>query len=248
MFASTACRFVLFLFISLSANAEKGGIRRFLDQSESTVDTSKGLAVVVADDAHRMLLPTEHAIGKIGTMEEHYIIDYADLGGKILKPGTYWAAADLDLTGTLTFVANNVKKPKWTIIIGGAFTTIASSKMIFQADLFCVGYGCAGSSSKVDWVVAGDITLGAGSTAVGNMVTPAAMTVGGAGDSQNPSFTFDTADTFTFTIGGALTMSSPSYMTKVDGATVDWVVAGDITVGTQSIAVGDMDSIFDPNN
>jgi hypothetical protein len=51
MFTSnTVCRFVLFYFLSLSANAEEGGLR-VLDQLESTVDITKDLAVVGADDA-----------------------------------------------------------------------------------------------------------------------------------------------------------------------------------------------------
>jgi hypothetical protein len=121
--------------------------------------------------------------------------------------------------------------------------------MVFQTDLWCVGYGCDGSSSKVDWVVAGTVTLGMGSTTVCSMETPAAMTVG-TGDFENwaPCFTFKTAgDTWTFTIGGALTISALSYMTKVDGAPVDWEVSGAITFGAQSIAVSDMESIFYPN-
>jgi hypothetical protein len=58
-----------------------------------------------------MLIPTEHATG-VFNMEEHYLINYSDLGSKILMPGTYRAAATLGLTGTLTIDTNNVKKPK----------------------------------------------------------------------------------------------------------------------------------------
>jgi hypothetical protein len=217
MLPSNTCRFVLFFFLSISANAEKGGLR-VVNQSESTIDTSKGLAVAGADDAHRMLEATWHDTGFFGT-EEHYIIDYADLDGKILTPGTYRAAAGLDLTGTLTFAADNVKKPKWTIIVDGALTTDAFSKIVFKTDLWCTGYGCAGQSSKVDWVVAGDITLGAGSTAVGNMETPAVITVGPAAQCGNlkaaGTLTLGAAAVVTGTIqaGGAIDVAGGATVT-----------------------------------
>jgi hypothetical protein len=182
-----------------------------------------------------MLEPTEHPfVVGTGDVEGYYVINYADLGDKRLVPGIYKAPAALGLTGTLTLVGYNCDK--WTIIIGGAFTTLAGSKMDTDGPV---------RSANVNWVVTGAITLGAGSTAVGSMETPAAMTVGAGNIASGiKSFAFDTAGTWTFTIGGALTMSALSYMTKVDGATVNWVVSGAITLGAQSIAVGDMESTF----
>jgi hypothetical protein len=117
MFTPTAaCRFALFFLISLSANAEKGGLR-VLDQSESTVDTSKALAVVGADDAHRMLnIFTNHDCVAGGVVEQdcvgsitigtvsHYEINYSNFGGKFLVPGIYKASAAMGLTGILTLV------------------------------------------------------------------------------------------------------------------------------------------------
>jgi hypothetical protein len=224
MFTSTACRFVVFYFLSLSANADEGGLR-VLGQS---------------DDAHRMLDVTPTPIHE------------ADLGGLFLEPGTYDAAATLGLTGTVTLVgASPYRDPtctsepicyedsdaddKWTIHIGGTFITNAKSKMVIK--------GVAGRSSNVRWEVDGAITLGTNSVAVGSMKTNAAMTVG-AGDSENPSFAFGTDETFTFTISGALTMSAGSFMTIAAGAKVNWVVTGAITLGAGSIAVGDMESTF----
>jgi hypothetical protein len=140
MFTSNSCRFVLFYFLSLSANAEKGGLR-VLDESESTADTSKGLTVGGADDAHRMLA-------------EIPITD-ADLAGKTLCPGTYTAAAALGLTGTLILTNDencpSVANPAWIFKIGGAFSAAAASKVEFSSQ----------SSGTVRWLVTGAITLGA---------------------------------------------------------------------------------------
>jgi hypothetical protein len=255
MFTSAACRFALFFLISLSANADKGGLR-VLDQSESAVDTSKALAVVGADDAHRMLNPT-HLVGvtnigtpttittdTIGLHGLHTDIFDADFGGKFLPPGTYHAAAAMGLTGILTLVgavdscsptvkAENGFCPsqaedRWEIYIGGAFTTAASSMMKFDAG--------SGSPANVYWkVLGGAITMGARSTAFGSMETPGAMTMG-----TGTPFTFDYDATFI--IGGALNMPALSTMVLVGIHTVAWTVTGAITLGTGATAVGDMTS------
>jgi hypothetical protein len=163
---------------------------------ELIVDTSKGLADVGADAAHRMLPPALVDI-----------IHYADLGGQELAPGTYTATGALGLTGKLKLVGFNggpsVAGDEWKFLIGGAFTTADSSEMVI------IG---GGSSANVHWVATGAIRLGANSVAVGSMETPGALTVG-PGTPDTPSFTFDDLDlagTWTFTIGGALTLAADS--------------------------------------
>jgi hypothetical protein len=234
----TACQFVLFFFLSPSANGEKGGLR-ILAQSESTVDTSKGLAVVGADDAHRMLLePTNHTVDPedCGDDVGCYIIDYIDLGAKILVPGTYNAGESIGLNGDLTLVGAgggaSLSTDHWTIIIDGAFTTTALSTMAFDV-------GGAGSFGNVLWqVIRGDITLGADSTAVGSMQSFGAMTMG-----AGSPFTFD--GDATFDVGGALSMAANSSMNMTpdaitENAEVIWNVYGGIDIGANSHAVGNM--------
>jgi hypothetical protein len=167
-------------------------------------------------------------------------IHYADLGGQELAPGTYTAAAALGLTGKLKLVGVNdgpsVSGDEWNFLIGGAFTTTASSEMVIYGD---------GTSANVHWVATGEILLGANSVAVGSMETPGALTVE-SGTPDTPSFTFDDlglAGTWTFTIGGALTLAADSYMVLTSG-TVNWVVSGAIIIGTGSTAVGSMKSEF----
>jgi hypothetical protein len=104
------------------------------------------------------------------------------------------------------------------------------------------------SSANVHWVATGAIRLGANSVAVGSMETPGALTVGpGAPNTPDtPSFTFDDLDlagTWTFTIGGALTLAADSYMVLTSG-TVNWVVSGAIILGTGSTAVGSKKSDY----
>jgi hypothetical protein len=94
----------------------------------------------------------------------------SEFGGMTLVPGDYTGTAATSLTGTVV-LANpyNETKPKWTFTIEGAFTTAAASRMVFS--------NTAPSAAKVEWVVAGAITLGALSTSIGTMKA-AAITVG----------------------------------------------------------------------
>jgi hypothetical protein len=96
-------------------------------------------------------------------------IHYTDLGSQELAPGTYTTTGALGLTGKLKLVSfdsgPSVAGDKWKFLIGGAFTTTTSSKMVSIGD---------GSSANMHWVptvATGAILLGANSVAVGSMET-----------------------------------------------------------------------------
>jgi hypothetical protein len=95
----------------------------------------------------------------------------ADLNGLVLSPGTYTAAAAATLTGTLTLEGTG----DWIFIIGAAFSTAASSRMVFAP----------GSYGTVTWVVTGAISTGANSIAIGTMQAVGAITLG-AGAHSGP--------------------------------------------------------------
>jgi hypothetical protein len=213
MFTSIACRFALFFFVSLPADAAKGSLR-VLDQSESVAD------------------PNELLIGRFdigpASQEDRFVINYVDFGTKTLAPGVYDAAGNMGLTGELLLEGG--EGDEWSIYIGGTFTTLAGSKITFSG----TGKG------TVHWVVTAAVTIGTNSQMVGDIATGAAMTVG-ACDETHPSFVFDYDATLT--IGGTLTFAAGSYMPPIaTGASVNWVVTGAITFGAASIASGDMET------
>jgi hypothetical protein len=268
MFTSTTCRFALFFFLSLSANAEKG--LKVLDESESTVDSSRGLAVGGADDAHRMLhhddldgpfldpVPT----AKWYDTEERFPIDYADLGTKILGPGKYDAAAALGLTGKLQLHApppsggvQFFRDPEGVIVfqgppVGGGRALVYDpsppSWTIYVHGAFTTLAGSevvfTGVHGPVHWVIDGAVTIGANTQMLGNITAGGAMTVGASTDAAKPSFEFTYGGPWNFEIGGALTFAALSNMKIDDYAVVNWKVTGAITFGAGSNAYGNMES------
>ena len=111
-----------------------------------------------------------------------------NLGGLSLEPGIYNIAATSSLAGILNLHDTSTdanSESKWIFNIGAAFTTAAASQMTGD-----------GTVDNVQWVVAGAITLGAGSTAVGDMKATGAIVVG-------PSATCDTLSSDAAIIVGA---------------------------------------------
>jgi hypothetical protein len=165
-------------------------------------------------------------------MLETDILD-ADLKGMTLLPGIYNVAAAIDLTGDLILDAAGVPNAEWTFNIGGALTIAADSKMIMIN---------GGQKANVHWEVVGAITLGADSVVIGNMNCGGVFSLG-----TGTIFTFDDTDTdadveWTFNIGGALTTEAHSKMVLANGNTVIWNVVGAITLGVDSVAIGEMNS------
>jgi hypothetical protein len=104
----------------------------------------------------------------------------AELGGLTLVPGVYTGTAATGLTGTLYLDADETGE--WIFKIGAAFSTAAASEMVFVrgSDKKRVTDSAIinALSGRVNWVVNGAITLGAGSTAIGKMAATGAITVG----------------------------------------------------------------------
>jgi hypothetical protein len=90
-------------------------------------------------------------------------------GGAILLPGNYTVAAALSLTGILTLDAQGNQDAMWIFSVGGALTTAAASKMEMVGD---------GVSDNVYWNVHADVTLGAGSIAIGTIMADGVVTLG----------------------------------------------------------------------
>jgi hypothetical protein len=109
-----------------------------------------------------------HKIGELADLP-------ANMGGMTLPPGTHTAPQATGLTGILTLDDTGVTlssgSPQWVIEIVGAFTTAASSGVVFKS-------GAAGTNANVKWNVIGASTIGAGSIMVGNMHADGAITVG----------------------------------------------------------------------
>jgi hypothetical protein len=152
------------------------------------------------------------------------------LDGQVLEPGVYNADAALALTGTLTLKGatmgrpaailskNSMAPPTWTFIIGGAFTTGADSEMVIEG---------AGSSENVHWEVAGAITLGAASAAIGDMTsTEGAITVGAGATCGNLAAPFGaisvgagiTTQTGNISAGGAITIGAGASIEGCEGS------------------------------
>jgi hypothetical protein len=132
----------------------------------------------------------------------------SDMGGTTFLPGDYTAAAAVGLTGDVT-LDNTADNGVWTFEIAAALTTAAGSKMLVTG----------GATYTVTWIVAGAITTGANSEAIGIMQTTAGAVTVGAGA------TVETIDAV-----GAVTLGA--------GATVtgDVASAGAITFGAGASA------------
>jgi hypothetical protein len=107
----------------------------------------------------------------------------ADFGGETFEPGTYKRTAATGPTGIITLDSSSVVFNTiatagylWTFEIDGAFTTTAGSQMVFSS--IPAGVTQAQLAKLVLWDVTGAITLGAGSTAAGQMLATGAITVG----------------------------------------------------------------------
>jgi hypothetical protein len=93
-----------------------------------------------------------------------------DLGGVTLVPGTYESLGAVGVTGTF-ILDNRHGGGVWTFKIGGALTTGALAAVVFHHDP-------GGNTNTVKWDVAGAITLGAGSTVIGDMTAAGGITLG----------------------------------------------------------------------
>jgi len=85
-----------------------------------------------------------------------------DLGGTTLLPGVYTYAAAASLNGVLTLDGNNQSNPVWVFQIGTSLTTSSSSGVIL------INAPGSGSSAGIYWDAQSAITIGAGSTILGN--------------------------------------------------------------------------------
>jgi hypothetical protein len=162
-----------------------------------------------------------------------YNIQDFDLTDKVLLPGIYNSDAAIVLTGVLQLDPAGDANAAWTFNIGGTFNTVANSQMIM------VG---GGKPANVHWNCAGAITLAANSVAIGDMKTSGAFNLG-AGAILKFDDQGETAQ-WTFTIGGALTTDANSVMELTTyNERVIWKVDGAITLGADSSAKGDMQSV-----
>jgi hypothetical protein len=102
----------------------------------------------------------------------------ADLGGLTLRPGTYDVAAAATLTGVLTLNAEaadgavSSSPHTWTINIGAAFSTAASSEIRM---INCANDPC---TETVIFNIIGAVTTGANSVGIGILDAQGAITTG----------------------------------------------------------------------
>jgi hypothetical protein len=136
-----------------------------------------------------------------------------DLVGMTYVAGNYKTATATSLTGVLTLDAEDNVNAEWTFTIGGALATAAASKMVFKDGV--------GSEENVHWVVTGAISLGASSTAIGDMTATGAITLGAGAASG------------ALNAGGAVTVGA-------GGVYLSTAQVGALTLGAGAHAVGDL--------
>lgn len=112
----------------------------------------------------------------------------ADIGGMTLTPGTYTTVAAIGLGGTLyldavDYMTTGVNECQWIFDIGAAFTSAALTEIVFInsnnnneviSDINIHNL----LSQQVYWHAVGAITIAAGATALGDMFSVAAITLG----------------------------------------------------------------------
>jgi hypothetical protein len=179
--------------------------------------------------------PTDNA----GTLDSVPVfnIQYSDLANKTLVPGIYNVASAITLSGLLFLKADvNDADAEWIFNIGDTLNTVAASEMLMEG---------GGRPATVHWIVDSAITLGANSIAIGDMSSTGAFNLG-----TGIFFIFDDDEgdkaEWTFNIGGALATAAGTKMVKkFDHADskLSWNVDGAMTLGADSIAKGDMNSL-----
>jgi len=96
-----------------------------------------------------------------------------DLGGLILKPGVYTFADVATLNGILTLDANNQSNAVWVFQIGSSLNTSLNSAVVLE------NAPGGGSSAGIYWDAMAAITIGAGSTTLGNYLAGTSITLNG---------------------------------------------------------------------
>ncbi len=92
-----------------------------------------------------------------------------NLGGMTLGPGVYCSSSPLTLTGTLILDAGGDSNAVWVFRTQGTLTTDANASVLVTS---------GGWNGNVFWQAAGSVTLNASTTFVGNILTPADITLG----------------------------------------------------------------------
>jgi hypothetical protein len=96
-----------------------------------------------------------------------------DLGGLTLLPGVYTFAGTAALDGILTLNANNETNAVWVFQIGTSLTTSLNSAVVLE------NAPGSGSSAGIYWDAQAAITIGAGSTILGNYLAGTSVTFDG---------------------------------------------------------------------
>jgi len=91
-----------------------------------------------------------------------------NLGGMTLSPGVYCSSSPLTLTGTLTLDAHDDPNAVWIIRTTGTLTTDTNASVLVIR---------GGWNGNVFWQAAGSVTLNASTTFIGNILTPADITL-----------------------------------------------------------------------
>lgn len=90
------------------------------------------------------------------------------LGGMTLGPGVYCSSSPLTLTGTLTLDAHDDPNAVWIFRTTGTLTTDTNASVLVIS---------GGWNGNVFWQAAGSVTLNASTTFIGNILTPADITL-----------------------------------------------------------------------
>jgi len=96
-----------------------------------------------------------------------------DLGGLTLLPGVYTFTGAAALDGTLTLNANNQSNAVWVFQIGTSLVTSGSSAVILE------NAPGSGSTAGIYWDAKSAITIGSGSTVLGNYLAGTSITFDG---------------------------------------------------------------------
>ena len=91
-----------------------------------------------------------------------------DLGGRTLTPGVYCSASAMGLTGTLTLDAQGNSDAVFIFQIGSALTTASAS----QVQMINGGQSC-----NVFWQAGSSVTMGTGSSFIGNVLASSSVTM-----------------------------------------------------------------------
>ena len=96
-----------------------------------------------------------------------------DLGTLTLSPGVYTFSSAAALDGTLTLNANNQSNAVWVFQIGTSLTTGLNSAVVLE------NAPGGGSSAGIYWDAKAAITIGAGSTTLGNYLAGSSIVFDG---------------------------------------------------------------------